>query len=1224
MSRVIVCRRCGGEIPIPAEALANATATLTCPGCGQRYARKAPATTGAPVHPTASAYTSQGTIAPPAGPDPSGPAGRHLPTTSIGGAGGGEPRPGIFAPGDFVANRYRVVRFIARGGMGEVFEAEDLELRGRVALKTIHARAADEAGAVDRFKREIQLARRVTHPNVCRIFDVGFHEGAPGAEPVIFFTMELLEGETLATRLKRAGRLSTAAALPIARQLAAALAAAHEAGIVHRDFKTENVFLVPGREGERAVVTDFGIARGGGEDGSHATLTATGSVIGTPAYMAPEQIEGAPVTAAADQYALGVVLFEMVTGELPFHGENPLVTAARRLTEPPPSPREFVPGLEPVWEATILRCLERRPEARFRDVAAVARALDGEASAILAPAPQPAAPPSIPAAVPAPVSTAPRRDRRKAAVAALLLVLLAGASAWGWLRVRAIRERLATGAPAVARRAVAVVGLRNLSERAESAWLSTALAEMLGTELGRGDTLRVLPGDAVASAVDELHLAGRDRLDPEARQRLRRRLGADYLVLGGYTAIADGGALRLDLRLEDARSDETLATVGENGSEAQLFDLVARAGATLREKLGARAEQNVARAALPTSPEAARLYAQGLEALRAFDLAHGRDLLEQAVAADPGNALTRSALASAWASLGYAARAEQEGKKARELAAGLPPEERLVVDARYFEAVNDWSAAAGIWERLWAAYPDVAAYGLGVAACRTRAGEPDKALAAALALRNLPPPEGEDPRIDLAEANAAGALADFRRQAEASERASRKAEAEGAQRLTAEALVARGWALRNLGRGVEARAALERGRALFEQLGDRAAAASADGALGGVLLDLGDVPAARAAFDRSLATARELGDRGAETAALNNLAVLARARGENEAARASYERALAIFEETGDKVGAAFAANNLAVCLTELGEFEAAGTRAEQALGIWRASSDRGGIAAALGSLGGVRRRSGELVDAEKAWNEALALRRETGQRPGEVVALNGLAQTRLDGGHLDDAGDLFGAARNLARQLAAKSALASALAGLADVESARGDEASARRDLTEALALRRELGERAGTARVRLALARLDLASDPAGVATTARELLAAPVEERTPEIEGAARALAARALAAGRDIAAARRALEAPPELAPRLPLAVAVDLRLAAARVELAAGRREEARRIVEGARAQALEAGLAALELEGALLEAELAGGDAPAELAARARAAGFGSIARRADALAHGV
>jgi len=422
--RSFPCKRCGAAVPVTDEALADPAAAPVCPSCGQRYARRAqpPGATAAPM-PTASRFTSQrpAGAAPGSGAPPAPVDARSLGPTSSLGALSAESRPAAFASGEFVANRYRIVRFVARGGMGEVYEAEDIELRGRIALKAILPGAATEAGAIERFKREIHLARRVTHPNVCRIFDVGFHEVGADRQPIVFLTMELLEGETLATRLKRTGRWAPAAALPIARQLAEALAAAHQAGVVHRDFKTENVFLVPSREGERAVVTDFGIARGG-DDRFGVTLTSDGNVIGTPAYMAPEQVEGGTISPATDQYAFGVVLFEMLTGELPFRGVNPISTAARRLTEPPPSPRAFAPELDPQWEAALLRCLARRPEDRFRDVRAAVRALEGETSA---PMPK-SKPPATPAAAPA--------ERRKRWLAALLVALLVAASAWAWLR----------------------------------------------------------------------------------------------------------------------------------------------------------------------------------------------------------------------------------------------------------------------------------------------------------------------------------------------------------------------------------------------------------------------------------------------------------------------------------------------------------------------------------------------------------------------------------------------------------------------------------------------------------------------------------------------------------------------------------------------------------------------------------------------------------------------
>ncbi len=218
------------------------------------------------------------------------------------------------AAGEVVAGRYAVVRYIARGGMGEVYEAEDLELRERVALKTIRGEVEDPS-AEDQFKREILLARKVTHPNVCRIFDVGFHQRADG-ERVVFLTMELLAGETLFERIRREGPLDLDQAAGIVRQIAAGLTAAHAAGVVHRDLKSGNVILVPKSQGGvRAVVTDFGLAHvlGGGDERGRS-MSGSGGIVGTPGYMAPEQVEGGKLTARTDLYALGVVMFEMVTG----------------------------------------------------------------------------------------------------------------------------------------------------------------------------------------------------------------------------------------------------------------------------------------------------------------------------------------------------------------------------------------------------------------------------------------------------------------------------------------------------------------------------------------------------------------------------------------------------------------------------------------------------------------------------------------------------------------------------------------------------------------------------------------------------------------------------------------------------------------------------------------------------------------------------------------------
>ncbi len=300
-------------------------------------------------------------------------------------------RPRIEAPpalsaGDLVAGRYRIARFIAAGAMGEVYEARDEELGEEVALKTIRPEIAAGPQALERFKREIQLARRVTHPNVCRIFDFGRHQGPAGeGRPVLdlnFLTMELLRGETLAQYLARRRRLPLDEVASLLEQLVGALAAAHAAGVVHRDFKAGNVILVPGAGATpRAVVTDFGVARPS-EETDPKSMTVTGVALGTPAYMAPEQIEGGAVTPATDVYALGIVLYEMITGNLPFRGSTALATMARRLTDAPTPPADHVPDLDPRWNAAVLRCLEREPGRRFAAVTEVLDALAGRPVAL--------------------------------------------------------------------------------------------------------------------------------------------------------------------------------------------------------------------------------------------------------------------------------------------------------------------------------------------------------------------------------------------------------------------------------------------------------------------------------------------------------------------------------------------------------------------------------------------------------------------------------------------------------------------------------------------------------------------------------------------------------------------------------------------------------------------------------------------------------------------------
>jgi hypothetical protein len=261
-----------------------------------------------------------------------------------------------------LAGRFLVRRFVASGGFGEVYEAEDRERAEAIALK-IFRREFASSEHVAWLRREVELARRVRHPNVCRVFDLVIDGG------LVFLTMEFLPGETLGAYLKREGALTERRALPLVRQIVAGLAAAHEQGVVHRDLKPGNVMIVPRPDGPpRAVITDFGTARVSADHSRNTTAIESAAAFGTPAYMAPEQVAGEPAGKSADIYSLGVVLHEMLTGELPFSDESPLAMAVRKTRERPASPRRYAPALRPHWEQTILRCLEPDPARRFDNV----------------------------------------------------------------------------------------------------------------------------------------------------------------------------------------------------------------------------------------------------------------------------------------------------------------------------------------------------------------------------------------------------------------------------------------------------------------------------------------------------------------------------------------------------------------------------------------------------------------------------------------------------------------------------------------------------------------------------------------------------------------------------------------------------------------------------------------------------------------------------------------
>ena len=277
---------------------------------------------------------------------------------------------GRFLAGTVVAERYRIIALLGRGGMGEVYRATDLTLGQPVALKFLPESTASDPDTLARFYNEVRIARQVSHPNVCRVYDIGETNGHP------YISMEYVDGENLGTLLRRIGRLPNDTAIEMARKLCAGLAAAHDKGVLHRDLKPANIMI---DSSGQVLVMDFGLA------GIASQIQGAEIRHGTPAYMAPEQLSGAEVTVRSDIYALGLVLYEMFTGKRAFEAASMAEMTKLREESGPPSLVSMVRDLDPAVEHVVQRCLEKDPRKRPASALAVAAGLPGGAAGAVFP-----------------------------------------------------------------------------------------------------------------------------------------------------------------------------------------------------------------------------------------------------------------------------------------------------------------------------------------------------------------------------------------------------------------------------------------------------------------------------------------------------------------------------------------------------------------------------------------------------------------------------------------------------------------------------------------------------------------------------------------------------------------------------------------------------------------------------------------------------------------------
>ncbi len=594
----------------------------------------------------------------------------------------------IFHEGDVLGGRYEILKLLGMGGMGAVYKARDMEVERIVALKVIRPDLAGNPAILARFKQELVLARQVTHKNIIRIYDLNEADG------VKFITMEFIEGEDLRSILTNQGKLPPAEAAAIILQVCAGLQAAHAENVIHRDLKPSNIM----RDGAgRVVIMDFGLARTVEGDG----MTQTGMMIGTMEYMSPEQAMGKELDARSDQFAIGLILYELLSGFVPFHAESAIASLVKR-TQERAVPLIDVDAAIPADLSNIVgKCLERDPNARFAsiqemidelEIAQGKKARKGESVWSRPP-------------VPTPVPPKPLRLKWMAiAITAAVLITGGGFGVYQYLH-RGASSSETTGSVS----SLAIVPFYNASGDAGVNWIGSTIAENLTTDIGQSKHLRTVSPDRLQGVLNDLRVSSQSQLDLQTVKRIGEFTHADLVVYGQYEKIGD--QIRVTATVADLVNDRSIPVTATIPSEKDLIPSLDKLADDLRQKLATSQEvlkdlEAHQKHATTKSVDALRAYDEGLQLLRSGDRKQAAARLEEATAKDPTFALAFSKLAEVYSALGYDEKAETAARQAVGLSDNLPKVDQYQIRAVYATVTHDNAKAISAYQELAKINPD--------------------------------------------------------------------------------------------------------------------------------------------------------------------------------------------------------------------------------------------------------------------------------------------------------------------------------------------------------------------------------------------------------------------------------------------------------------------------------------------------------------------------------------
>jgi len=936
----------------------------------------------------------------------------------------------LLPTGTVLANRYEILDLLGEGGMGAVYKARDNELDRVIALKVIRPELASHPEILQRFKQELVLARQVTDRNIIRIFDLGEADG------IRFITMEYVEGTSLHQMLRERGKLPANEAAEIITQVLSGLRAAHREGVIHRDLKPGNI--MQDKQG-RILVMDFGLARSLESDG----MTKTGAVLGTMEYMSPEQAMGTELDTRSDLFTVGLILFELLTGKMPFKADTALASLLKRMQERAVLVSDLDKTIPQPVVNIVSKCLEKDPKLRYQSAQEIIDDIErwhGGAAATL----------RFP-----PVRTWGRDIpwHWVGSIAAIVMLAMVGFFLRGKLTGSSSSPR--TSGPVVS---LAIVPFRNASGDPSLDWLGASIAEMLTTDVGQSAQLHIVSSDHMHQLLRDLKISAETTLDDSTVRRLADFSNADQLVWGQYAKFGD--QIRVDATLQDLKQQRTIP-LKESAEQKELLAAVDRLAQNIRNNLAVSnslIKELKAQAFKPSTNnlDAIRDYEAGLNLARDGNNLDAIKKFEAATKEDSDFALGFAKLGETYAKLGYGDQADDATRKAVDLSQQLPAQERYRILAAQAMVGNDNKKAIEYYENLAKAAPGDSSIQLALAQLEKNTGAYDTAHDYLTKILQREPNHAQAlvaiAEVEGERGNPQGALEYLNRGLALSVQLDN-------DELRSQVMYETGRIYRLLNKPAEALRNYQDALTIRRRLGQKAGVAETLAELAEFQYSQGKPDEAIGSYKEAVQLQRAIGDKPHLSHTLMNLGGLYSDRRKYDDALGFLRESLQMQRDLHDQNYEAMCLSNIGNVYFFTGRYDDALTYYQQSLQLLEKLKLNGEIPAVLYNLGDTSSRMGQDDEAVAFYLRGLEMARSAGNKQLTAFGSYSMGNVFKDQGRYGAAAGAQEDALKIYRELQDRSsAMADVLNGYGQTLALLGRDEDAKKTLDEGTSLAREI----------------------------------------------------------------------------------------------------------------------------------------------------------------------